>query len=249
MFPGKWVGDEPLAEIKSHFPRKVPPEEGTPESRKRRKELIRENAEAERKVSKNNAVARPKLQRYGIVAGEIVVEAEAGRLATAIRLREGGAMMSVRPEWWNTERWAGRFFYGELDPGRPFDTDPPHSRGCPIFVQRSDLDRLVLAHLLRHFPDLGERPAMAADLHLSPYLKVMLAVVRRANVTPENQPNKLSLEAEINAIWPGDSPLSARLRSAMATLIREPESQQGRNQPRRRDAHKGSGATRKAVVK
>jgi hypothetical protein len=54
----------------------------------------------------------------------------------------------------------------------------------------------------------------------------MLAVTKSMQITPQNQPKKELVVDEIKKTWSG--PLSDKLVKAMATLIREPESQLGR---------------------
>jgi hypothetical protein len=64
--------------------------------------------------------------------------------------------------------------------------------------------------------------------HLSPYLRTMIAVAKRLEVSPANQPKKVSVEAEIVTTWRGAKAPSPTQIASMATFIREPESQAGR---------------------
>lgn len=87
------------------------------------------------------------------------------------------------------------------------------------------------AHLLP--PAIGPEIDEARGLHLSPYMRLMLEVIRRQNITPSNQSTKESLKAEILALSERfgcqiDGQLSDKLAGAMATLVREPSSQRGR---------------------
>ena len=162
------------------------------------------------------------LKRLRAVQEEIVTQCEAGELVVAYRPTLGGAMRPMARELWNTDRekWIARFYYCQFHPSEPFAGGIAGKDYCNIFITAESLDRFLLSQPFA----VVEAPAG----HLSPYLKIMLAVANKAGVTLDNQPPKASLEAEIDAMWTGDSPLSANLRQAMATLIREPDSQLGR---------------------
>jgi hypothetical protein len=56
----------------------------------------------------------------------------------------------------------------------------------------------------------------------------MLGVAEKLQITPENQPKKASIVAELEAAWTLSDPLSANMIEAMATALREPGSQLGR---------------------
>lgn len=162
------------------------------------------------------------LNRLRAVREEIVKQCEAGELIAAYRPKLGGSMRPMARELWNTDRekWIARFYYCQFHPSEPFSGGLGGRDYCSIFLTAESLERFLLS---QPFAVVTESAG-----HLSPYLKIMLAVARRAGVTKEHQPPKASLEAEIDAMWTGDSPLSENLRAAMATLIREPESQLGR---------------------
>jgi hypothetical protein len=55
----------------------------------------------------------------------------------------------------------------------------------------------------------------------------MLAVSEKMGITGANQPKKIAVVEEIRGTW-RLGPLSAKLSEAMATLIRDPESQLGK---------------------
>lgn len=186
-----------------------------------RQKALDDNDQARADAASRNVVAQAKIDRFLSVAREIVTECESGKIRTAHRSPYGGAMSPMDRDMWNTERWLGRFFYGAFDKEIPFDLGEPTDDPRLIFFDRDDMDGLVRRH--RYPP-----PRMESFPHMSPYMKLMLAVVEKAGVTAENQPPKASLEAEIADLWRGESPLSGRLIDAMATLIREPESQLGR---------------------
>jgi hypothetical protein len=181
------------------------------------------NAAAKATADASNLEIRERFDLFLTVAKTIVACCEAGEIASAMRQANGGGLVKIRTDWWNTENWGVRFSHGQFDPQDPFSHNPPYSNAWLIFFSRPDVDRFIA--------DQACSAPLALDetIHFSPYLKVMLAAIRRAGVTSENQPTKASLEAEIAALWTGPLRLSNRLRAAMATLIREPESQKGRN--------------------
>jgi hypothetical protein len=71
------------------------------------------------------------------------------------------------------------------------------------------------------------------DFHLSPYLKVMLAVAKKMGITPTKQPLKKLVQTELDKQWKatGRGKLSETLSGSMATLLREPESSLGKAKP------------------
>lgn len=183
---------------------------------------LREAADRAGKVAEeHNVAALPKLRRLVAVQREIIKRCESGELVAAYRPSLGGAMTFMKPEWWNTDHWSPRFFACEFDPMRPFSPGTVGASYCKIFIQGNSLERLLLS---KPFSELTHSTLG----HISPYLKLMLFVASKWKVTPENQPPKLALEAEIKTTWSGTQPLSDRLANAMATLIREPEIQAGR---------------------
>lgn len=190
-----------------------------------RNAAIAANLKARAEADAHNGEARPKIERYLSVVREIVRACEAKEVAAVIREQNGGGLLPMRREHWNTEQVGFRFEYGAYDPQTPFKTRGPTSSDQYIFLKTDDLDGLA-QRLSIGLPQPAGLP------HLSPYMKVMLAVIERANVTKENQPPKSSIEAEIEALWTVEPALSERLLQAMATLIREPESQLGRGRKR-----------------
>ena len=55
----------------------------------------------------------------------------------------------------------------------------------------------------------------------------MLAIAKDMNIAPDRQPKKEQLIATLESKWTGPDKLSKNLLSAMATLLREPDSQLG----------------------
>lgn len=67
-----------------------------------------------------------------------------------------------------------------------------------LFIPRADL--LARLTVLRE-PEIAI-PSTADGLHLSPYLKLMLAVVERLGITQDNQPKKIEVEYAIAELAP-----------------------------------------------
>jgi hypothetical protein len=144
------------------------------------------------------------------VARTIAKQCEEETVMTAAR-RPQGEMVSLHWYHWNVDDLRTRFFRCEMC---------LEGERCSIFLDRDSLDAFLMTQ-----PYAVSSPSNPR--HLSPYLKVMLAVSAAMKVTPENQPKKEEVEIELRKRWSGRG-LSNNLLGAMATLIREPESQRGR---------------------
>ena len=173
--------------------------------------------------------AAPRLRRFARVKQVIARAGESGALAFSARPVRGGAMYVVPREHWNTDNWEPRFTIGQYNPSDPYGAAFAGEKFYCLFVEEESLATLVVA--LSGAP--VAESAAGPEATLSPYLRFMLALSRRLNLSPENQIPKAALEAEIKNAWRGDPPLSERLVQAMATLMREPESQLGRNRGRK----------------
>lgn len=180
--------------------------------------------------------ALPRVERYAAASRKIVELCEAGAIATAHREQAGGRMIAMPKAHWNTEYYGSRFDYGAYDPASPYKSRLPNSDWRYIFLSRCETEREITAISLTAQagavpPPIA--PAIPEQPHLSRYLRFMLTIAEKAGVTRENQPNHASLMAQFVADWPSDLPRSDRLLKAMATLIREPESQAGRARKKR----------------
>lgn len=83
-----------------------------------------------------------------------------------------------------------------------------------------------------HTPATSAEPTILPALDigsLSPYMRTLLTVSAKLAISPTNQPKKESLKADISAAWNSPFPLSERILDVMATILREPESQAGKN--------------------
>jgi hypothetical protein len=164
----------------------------------------------------------PEFKKFDRVKEEIVSACASGQLVSAFRPEAGGAIEDMPKEWWNTETWRKRFLSCRMSPKKPFaDVTLPADRVSWIYLRRDSLERyLILQPFAPQSTDI--------NVHLSPYLKVMLAVAKKMQITANDQPVKEAVIAELRAAWRGAEPLSQRLLNAMGTLLREPESGLGR---------------------
>jgi hypothetical protein len=163
------------------------------------------------------------VQRFGLVQAEMTRVAEKGVLVFVSRPKAGGALHKVERDLWNTEALWSRYRYGQFKPSDPFSTGL-HTEGTHfLFVSQESLQAWSKSRRTKAPPEGSANPGT-----VSPYIAVMLEVSRRLEITPASQPKKAVVELELQRAWQGDTPLSQNLIRAMATLIRDPESQAGR---------------------
>ncbi|KLK90739.1 hypothetical protein AA309_23805 [Microvirga vignae] len=159
-------------------------------------------------------------QRAAAVQIEIITRCEAGDLISAWRPATGGKMEPTPAHYWNGAV-QGRFDSCTMSMTNPF---PPflanHQIGF-IFLEQASLERFLLSQ------PFAEKPS-GLDIHLSPYLQVLVSIARKMQITPGNQPKKEAIMEEIKLAWTGQEPLGKTLVEYMATILREPESQLGR---------------------
>jgi len=202
-FGDDWTGKEATTE-----PVKLPPRLATQEARRQQE------------------AQRPIFQRLITVHKEIFARCESGELVSAIRAKAGGKMTVVRRAWWNTESCYNRFTMCQLNPREPFRLGLEGDDCWWIFLTKKSLEKFLQS---QPFAPV----AANIDVYLSPYMKTMLAVAKRLNITPENQPKLEVVIAELRDCWPDSEPPSDRLLHAAGTLLREPESKLGRAKKRR----------------
>ena len=131
-----------------------------------------------------------------------------------------GNMRPLEASDWRRDDLEARFVAGTVDtayPGYGHDFRP-------VFVDKGGLTATEL--------EQGHSPPGALELpgHLSPYLRCMLSVATRLQITPDNQVNKASLVVELRDTWKqmrGEDASKPDLEH-MATFLREPESKAGR---------------------
>jgi hypothetical protein len=162
-------------------------------------------------------------QRRRKVEAKIVAACQSGALESAYRHHLGGEFTPIPSIWWNTENASQRFEMCQIHP------EHPYAQGfagfglgfCWIFISSESLERFLV-----QLPNSEERAGF--DFHLSPYMAVMHAVARKMGITPDNQPTKEEIMAELRNAWKAPVKLSENMEKAMATLLREVESQGGR---------------------
>jgi hypothetical protein len=152
---------------------------------------------------------------------EIIARAEAGELRAAAR-SDTGNMVAMPAKMWNTEMAAQFIAECKVTIHGPLSTIVKNG---PVYMKTQSLEQFLLR---QPFAEVTQ----AALPHLSPYLKLMLSVARKLDVSRTNQPKKAAIVAELNAACEG-GPLSERMVEMMATLLREPDSQRGRGASRK----------------
>ncbi len=156
----------------------------------------------------------------------LVQEAEAGRITFGSRPLPGGEPKPMPRDWWFTDRYRMRFETLTIDPENPFSqTTPDNKIAHHLFVQVDGLEGLL--GRASHADNSNRQPSVIENL--SPYMRLMLEVQDYLQIDSSAPPKKMSIVHEIQSRWSAyDLPASANLVSAMATLLRDPESQAGR---------------------
>jgi hypothetical protein len=159
--------------------------------------------------------------RRDAVKAAIVGACENGTLQSVYRPTAGGGTTLIPREWWNTERIGPRFYQCQINPKDPYAAGVGGDGFCWIYLTSESLGRFLVAK-----PNSEERAGI--DFHLSPYMLAMHAVARKMKIAPGNQHTKEEIMAELRDAWTAPVELSVNLEKAMATLLREVESQGGR---------------------
>ena len=114
-------------------------------------------AAAHELVAQNHAQHGPALARFSAVVSQIASLAEEGRLHTAWRTKQGGEYREIPQEHWNTERFAQRFDFCQIQPFKPFELGSAGDLYCLIFVTRDSLESVIAG--------LQSNPRDPADSH------------------------------------------------------------------------------------
>jgi hypothetical protein len=231
MFGSEWDGKEVYTEVSDIIPNLITKK--SPNYRQFERiargilkhhdgELTAEQWDEARGLHKARMADRTvSVKRRQAVCDAIAAGCQADVLQTSYRPIPGGVFTPIPSVWWNTVRTAQRFFYCQIKPQDPFAVGLAGEGYCWIFVTTESLDQFLVQQP-------HAEVASKFDAHLSPYLRVMVSVAERMQITPENQPKKAAVEAELKAAWTLPEPLSANMLEAMATALREPGSQLGR---------------------
>jgi hypothetical protein len=169
-------------------------------------------------------------KRFAEVQNEIGRLCRDGILSSALRGEDGGEFFPGDRLAWNTERLSPRFRACRLNPREPYSSVVAGLDFLLIYIERASLDKY-----------LNAPPTDFKTGHLSPYLALMLRVAKSRNITPENQPKKMELMSILREEWPPNVALTERLVDAMATLLREPESQGGKARGKAPPSKSGDG--------
>jgi hypothetical protein len=134
---------------------------------------------------------------------------------------------------WNTEKYLewlknGYVYFSDV---RRSSFGGSESEGFYLFIESEGLEALKVTTA-----DAISTPSEPG--HLSPYLRLMIAVSHELNVSPIHQPKKVDVEAKIREISkrPGMPYMGKTAVEYAATFIREVESQAGAAAPSRQPA-------------
>ena len=113
------------------------------------------------------------------VRREIAEQCLRGHLHAAVRPKRGGEMTKVPEDCWNTENLDRRFDRCQMSLIDPFS-----DAGFDwIYLTRASLDEYLTGQPYA-------APNAPNNVHLSPYLKLMVAISKKMNITPDHQPKK-----------------------------------------------------------
>lgn len=236
MFGWEWLGTEVMTELSDPFPDVITPKS---ENYQRFEGIARKILnihdmeltpddwqEARRQYKANNFTREVAIRRRHAVCQTIILGCQSGALHARYRPVQGGEFAPIPSIWWNTERNSQRFVRCQINPTEPYSTGFAGDGFCWIFLTDETLHQYLTKPPSEAAAKSG--PNTKSDVHLSPYLRVMLKVAEKLQITPENQPKKVVVEAALREEWTLPEPLSANMLEAMATALREPGSQLGR---------------------
>lgn len=147
------------------------------------------------------------------------------RLSAAVRDISGGDFRAIEAEKWNTERFGEWFSKCQIPSSAAFGGwgNSDHRRYW-LFIERASLTR-ICGNVATVGPSQNE-----SSIYFSPYMRLMLEAIRRQNLTREDQSTVESIKSTLREVAREmNIDLSERLEKAMPTIMREPESKNGRN--------------------
>lgn len=169
------------------------------------------------------------IKRLRAVCDWVESKARSGEICTFLRLvdtaHKSGEYLKAPDGFWNVEDTV----HNRLSEGTVlFSQDNKDPEEYYIFFDKISLEESLLTL------DTSTELLDQLDVpHLSPYLKLALAVIRKEGITPENQLKKDAVLDTVHELAPkfGIDPegKTKTLLGYLATMIREPESQAGRN--------------------
>ncbi len=149
----------------------------------------------------------------------------------------GGGLSPISNDFWLKDEADQALAFNEY---WPFGQTPMFREERPrsaMYAKAGEIEA-VLKALTEGEPGEPEQLASAEPVpstdalpaYVSPYIRIMLDISRKLDISPTNQPKLDVIIAEIESRW-GELPQSKRLLEAMATMVRSPESQGGRRKP------------------
>lgn len=174
----------------------------------------------------------PVAKRASAVRSEIARRCQSGDLVSMARPTIGGALMPIAPDAWETSGLAAWFHTCKIPLGKFCDCRVADNEFGWIFITANSLERV------RRFRNAKTK----ARPYRSVYMRTMDKVISEERITAKDQSRVELLSAifmeKLQEIQP---PISEHLAKAMASLIREPESQLTRggrppNRPKPRKA-------------
>ena len=147
------------------------------------------------------------LAKKGAVQETLRSWAESGSLPTGTRSKGGGDVRPLPSTAWSNQRLSNWFINCVAHPGEPFSNAFDGAGFEHIFVRRTEFEALVASQ----YPPPNEHAATQAlgnlaaggdEVHLSPYMQLMVAVVRKMGITAECQPPVESIKQVIADLAP-----------------------------------------------
>lgn len=178
-----------------------------------------EQFEAKRLVQENNDEVLAARSRFDDALKVLSEYCIYRKLYVAIRLGNG-TFADIDSGSWSTGAYHEWVRAGCASIAEALDTDQGGDILCPLFVQQDGLNE--------HFPASGPAPSDLSDIYLSPYIRLMIDVVRKYEITDKNHSKIDVLVKFILDEFPKRGlPVSDKLATSMATLVRSPAAQSG----------------------
>jgi hypothetical protein len=265
-YAGQWTGEEPLAVYDIPLPdsynsslddqthrRAVELIFRTSESYRLRTQSLyylpeptpEEWAGAKRLYDEMFEQSLPPFRRFDAIVRLMVALLEAGHLDSGWRLEHGGEILPIARGLWNSEASLQRFQCCQFLIECPFREGRVVCNGQWLFISRRSLHdclAFLSAPTNTQVAQAPEIPGASWAEHASVYVRFMVELSAKLKLSPETEPTVEALKAHIEEAWPGRGPeLSGKLLSAMATLMRSPESQKGKARGRSPHVHTTDG--------
>lgn len=161
------------------------------------------------------------LRRTSAVVDEIITACRSGAVTSAVRATTGGPIYPLPSTSWIGWEAASRCDGFQEFMSRGGAVADKKELGW-IFLEKNGFEAFV-----------GRTNVQILEgIHFSPYMRAMIEVIQELGISPEVQPKKERLVAvfleKLEGLQP---PLPDYLAKAMATFVRQPESQNKRGRP------------------